>query len=115
MATHSSTLAWKNHMVGEAWQATVHGVAKSWTQLSDFTFSFKEGRKEGEDYRKKYEREINVLKSIWIKRTGQGERISILNPMSILGNPIKLLCFLETVKPGVAELSSSSMEATKSI
>ena len=24
----------------EAWQATVHGVAKSWTQLSDFTFTF---------------------------------------------------------------------------
>ena len=36
----------------------------------DFTFSFKEGRKEGEDYRKKYEREINVLKSIWVKRIG---------------------------------------------
>ena len=23
-----------------AWQAAVHGVAKSWTQLSDFTFTF---------------------------------------------------------------------------
>ena len=23
-----------------AWQATVHGVAKSWTRLSDFTFTF---------------------------------------------------------------------------
>ena len=23
-----------------AWQASVHGVAKSWTQLSDFTFTF---------------------------------------------------------------------------
>ena len=22
-----------------AWEATVHGVAKSWTQLSDFTFT----------------------------------------------------------------------------
>ena len=31
MAPHSSTLAWK---------ATVHGVAKSWTRLSDFTFTF---------------------------------------------------------------------------
>ena len=29
MATHSSTLAWKI-----PW-ATIHGVAKSWTQLSD--------------------------------------------------------------------------------
>ena len=28
----------KNLMDGGAWQATVHGVAKSWTQLSDFTF-----------------------------------------------------------------------------
>ena len=25
---------------GGAWQATVHGVAKSRTQLSDFTFTF---------------------------------------------------------------------------
>ena len=29
-----------NPMDGGAWQATVHGVAKSWTQLSDFTFTF---------------------------------------------------------------------------
>ena len=27
-------------MDGEAWQATVHGVTKSQTQLSDFTFTF---------------------------------------------------------------------------
>ena len=27
-------------MDGGAWQASVHGVAKSWTQLSDFTFTF---------------------------------------------------------------------------
>ena len=27
----------ENPMDGEAWWATVHGVAKSWTQLSDFT------------------------------------------------------------------------------
>ena len=38
MVTHSSTLAWKIPLDGGAWQATVHGVAKSWTQLSDFTF-----------------------------------------------------------------------------
>ena len=31
MATHSSILAWKNLMDGGTWQATVHGVAKSWT------------------------------------------------------------------------------------
>ena len=38
MAPHSSTLAWK--MDGGAWRATVHGVAKSQTRLSDFTFTF---------------------------------------------------------------------------
>ena len=27
-------------MDGGAWWAAVHGVAKSWTRLSDFTFSF---------------------------------------------------------------------------
>ena len=27
-------------MDGGAWWATVHGVAKSWTQLNDFTFDF---------------------------------------------------------------------------
>ena len=34
MATHSSILAWKNPMDRGAWQAAVHGVTKSWTQLS---------------------------------------------------------------------------------
>ena len=27
-------------MDGKAWQAKVHGVAKSWTRLSDLTFTF---------------------------------------------------------------------------
>ena len=27
-------------MEGEAWWAAVHGVAKSWTRLSDFPFTF---------------------------------------------------------------------------
>ena len=40
MAPHSSTLAWKNPMDGGAWQAAVHGVAKSRTRLSNFTFNF---------------------------------------------------------------------------
>ena len=40
MAPHSSTLSWKNPMDGGAWQAAVHGVANSWTRLSDFTFTF---------------------------------------------------------------------------
>ena len=38
MATHSSVLAWENPMDRGALQATVHGIAKSRTQLSDFTF-----------------------------------------------------------------------------
>ena len=35
MGTHSSILAWRIPMDRGAWQTTVHGVAKSWTQLSD--------------------------------------------------------------------------------
>ena len=33
MATHSSILAWRIPMDRQAWQATVHGVTKSWTRL----------------------------------------------------------------------------------
>ena len=40
MAPHSSTLAWKNPMDEGAWRATVHGVTKSQTRLSNFTFTF---------------------------------------------------------------------------
>ena len=35
MATHSSILAWRISMDRGAWQAAVHGVANSRTQLSD--------------------------------------------------------------------------------
>ena len=35
MATHSSILACRISMDRGAWQAAVHEVAKSWTQLSD--------------------------------------------------------------------------------
>ena len=35
MATHSSILAWRIPTDRGAWWATVHGIAKSWTQLSD--------------------------------------------------------------------------------
>ena len=31
----------ENSMDGRAWEAKVHGVAKSWTRLSDFTFTFR--------------------------------------------------------------------------
>ena len=40
MAPHSSTLAWKIPWMAGAWWAAVHGVAKSRTRLSDFTFTF---------------------------------------------------------------------------
>ena len=30
----------ENSVYGGAWWATVHGVLKSWTRLSDFTFTF---------------------------------------------------------------------------
>ena len=35
----------------EAWRAAVHGVAKSWTRLSDFTFFFLRDAGEGGDRR----------------------------------------------------------------
>ena len=37
MAPHSSTLAWKIPWMEEP---GYHGVARSWTRLSDFTFTF---------------------------------------------------------------------------
>ena len=41
MATHSSTLAWKIPWTEEPGGLhTVHGVAKGWARLSDFTFTF---------------------------------------------------------------------------
>ena len=40
MAPHSSTLAWKTPWTEEAGAFAVHGVTKSWTQLSDFTSTF---------------------------------------------------------------------------
>ena len=36
MATHSSILAWRISMDRGAWQATFHGVTKSWTWLSNW-------------------------------------------------------------------------------
>ena len=35
MATHSSILVWRTPMDRGAWWATIHGVAKSWTWLSN--------------------------------------------------------------------------------
>ena len=39
MTAHSSILAWRISMDRGAWWATVHGVARSQTQLSDFHFT----------------------------------------------------------------------------
>ena len=39
MATHSS-IGLENSVDGGTWWAIVHGVAKSWTRLRDFTFTF---------------------------------------------------------------------------
>ena len=40
MASHSKYSCLENPMDGGAWWAAVHGVAKSRTRLSDFTFTF---------------------------------------------------------------------------
>ena len=40
VATHSSTLAWKIPWMEEPGRLQVHGVIKSQTPLSDFTFTF---------------------------------------------------------------------------
>ena len=40
MAPHSSTLAWRIPWTEEPGGPTVHGVGKSRTKLSDFTFTF---------------------------------------------------------------------------
>ena len=43
---HSSVIAWRIPGTGEVWWAAVHGVAKSRTRLSDFTFHFQSLEKE---------------------------------------------------------------------
>ena len=35
LAAHSSILAWRIPMDRGAWRAIVHGIAESWTQLSN--------------------------------------------------------------------------------
>ena len=40
MATYSSIRAWENPTDRGAWQATVHGLAKSQTQQRDYDFHF---------------------------------------------------------------------------
>ena len=43
MATHCNILAWENPMDREAWQATIHTVAKSLTRLNNWTRDFPGG------------------------------------------------------------------------
>ena len=43
MAIHSSNLAWKIPWMEEPGRATVHGVTKSRTQMSDFSLSLSPG------------------------------------------------------------------------
>ena len=40
MATHSSYSCLENPLDGGAWWAAIYGVAQSWAQLSDITFTF---------------------------------------------------------------------------
>ena len=39
-AMHPTPILLPGKSYGGAWKAAVHGVAKSWTRLSDFTFTF---------------------------------------------------------------------------
>ena len=55
----------ENPMDGGAWWAAVHGVVKSWTQLSDFTFTF---------HVHALEKEMAIHSSVlawWIPGTGE--------------------------------------------
>ena len=48
MVTHSSILAWRIPMDRGAWWATVHGVAKSYLQLSGYAQHSTEGFRESQ-------------------------------------------------------------------
>ena len=56
----------ENPMDGGAWWAAVHGVSKSWTRLSDFTFTF---------HFHAFEKEMATHSSVLARRIpGTGER-----------------------------------------
>ena len=57
MATHSSILAWKIPWMEDPW-TVVHGVAKSWTRLSDFTFQGENGNITVEKFSKPYLKQV---------------------------------------------------------
>ena len=72
MTMHSSTLAWKIP------RATVHGVAKSWTRLSDFTFIFRIEKKQVQAGQERRKREISGF-PMWcqmLKRRGDRAQVS---------------------------------------
>ena len=62
-ATHSSILSWRIPMDRGAWRATVHGVAKSWTQLNNWMNGW------------------NELKSTKVKASLVAQRVKHLPPM----------------------------------
>ena len=65
MAPHSSTLAWKMPWTEEPGRLQVHGVVKSRTRLSNFTFTF---------YFPALEKEMATHSSVLAWRTpGMGE------------------------------------------
>ena len=65
-------------MEGGAWWAAVHGVAKSWTRLCDFTFTFHLPALEKEmathsstlAWRIPWREEPGGLQSMWLQRVG---------------------------------------------
>ena len=62
MATHSSTFAWKIPWMEEPGRLPVHGVAKSQTWLSDFTFTFTHrGWKKSNEPVNIYTEQISIL------------------------------------------------------
>ena len=72
MTMHSSALAWKI-----PW-ATIHGVAKSWTQLSEFTFTFRIEKKQVQAGQERRKRELSGF-PMWchmLKR--RGDRAQVL-------------------------------------
>ena len=55
----------ENPMDGGAWGAAVHGVAKSWTRLSDFTFTF-HFHVHTMEYYSAIKNEIMPLAAMWV-------------------------------------------------
>ena len=97
MASHSSILAWRI-----PWQATVHGVTKGWTRLSDKHFHFN------------YTLEESWVGSIMIERhenlLGHLSSSSVGCSFSGLGGPL-ILCTNAQNFP-VQEVSSSSTSSS---